>query len=134
MTPDVAEHFNTYPPEARDYLRQVRQLIIEVAGEQQLGTVEETLKWGEPSYKVAGGSPVRFDWKAKQPDQCALYFVCTTRLVETFREVYGAELEFEGKRAIVLNPNKPLPEAVLRHCIDMALRYQQLKHLPLLGA
>ena len=134
MTPEVAAHFKTYPPEARDYLTQVRQLILDVASEQQLGAVEETLKWGEPSYKVAGGSPVRFDWKPKQPDQCALYFVCTTRLVDTFREVYGAELEFEGNRAIVLDPRKPFPEAVLRHCIGLALRYQSVKHLPLLGA
>lgn len=134
MTPEVARHFDGYPEPARVCLEQVRQLILDVAAEHQLGEVEETLKWGEPSYKVKGGSPVRLDWKAKQPDQCALYFVCTTRLVETFREVYGDELSLEGKRAILLDPSQPLPQATLRHCIEMALRYQQLKQQPLLGA
>lgn len=134
MAPEVARHFARYPENARACLSQVRQWIFDLAGEYQLGEIEETLKWGEPSYRVRGGSPVRLDWKPKYPDQCALYFVCTTSLVETFREVYGAELDFEGKRAIVLDPNQPLPEAALRHCLAMALRYQSLKHLPLLGA
>ncbi|PTY36864.1 hypothetical protein BGP77_06150 [Saccharospirillum sp. MSK14-1] len=134
MTPEVAAHFTTYPPEVREYLHQVRQLIVDVAKEHQLGSVEETLKWGEPSYKVKGGSPVRFDWKPKQPSECALYFVCTTRLVETFREIYGDELVFDGKRAIRLSLAQPFPEGPLAHCIAMAHQYQSVKHLPILGA
>lgn len=134
MTPEVAAKFNSYPEPAASRLKQIRELIHQVAAEQKLGDVAEALKWNEPSYSVKGGSPVRFDWKAKHPEQVAMYFICTTSLVETFRELYRHELEFEGQRAICLPLDQSFPEAPLRHCIELALRYQQLKHLPLLGA
>lgn len=134
MDATLAAKFASYPPPARQRLQQIRELILALAAEHQLGAVDESLKWGEPSYKVRSGSPVRMDWKAKDPDHTALYFICTTTLVETFREIYGDELNFEGKRAILLDLNQPLPEAPLRHCLELAMRYQQVKHLPLLGA
>ncbi|WP_108124569.1 DUF1801 domain-containing protein [Saccharospirillum mangrovi] len=134
MTPEVTAKFASYPKPAASRLKQLRDIIHQIAAEQSLGDVTESLKWNEPSYSVKGGSPVRFDWKAKHPEQIALYFICTTSLVGTFRELYRQELDFEGQRAIVLSLDQPLPEAPLRHCIELALRYQQLKHLPLLGA
>ena len=51
-----------------------------------------------------------------------------------FRELYAEELEFQGNRAIILSLSQPLPEAVIKHCLELALTYQQRKHLPLLGA
>lgn len=112
---------------------QVRDLIYQVALENSLGDVEETLKWGEPAYLVKGGSTLRVDWKAKSPDSLYLFFNCNTILVETFREVFFDVFEFEGKRAIKLDLNKALPDEELLECIVATLRYHKLKHLPLLG-
>ena len=42
-----------------------------------LKELEETLKWGEPSYLVKKGSTIRMDWKSKAPNQYAMYFKCT---------------------------------------------------------
>ena len=63
--------------------------------------LEETLKWGEPSYLVKKGSTIRMDWKVKTPDQYAMYFKCTSKLVPTFRELFGDLFKYEKNRAIL---------------------------------
>lgn len=134
MNPDIKAKFEHYPSVARRQLESVRELILRVADENALGEVEETLKWGEASYLVKGGSTVRIDWKPKNPDAIKVFFHCQTRLVETFRELYPSELEYEGKRAIVIPLNASIEQGPLAHCLLMALRYHSLKHLTLLGA
>lgn len=134
MQAEVQEKFNSYPKHIKPLLTQLREVVFSIAEESNLGEVEETLKWGEPSYQVKGGSPVRMDWKEKFPDQYFLFFNCQTRLVETFRELYPETLEFEGNRAIVLYSNKKLPKKTIRHCIEMAMNYKSIRKLPLLGA
>ena len=126
----VQEKFNSYPTPIREKLLALRQLVLEAADT----PLEETLKWGEPSYLVKGGSAVRFDWKEKTPQQYFLFFNCKTKLVDTFRELYSGDLEFQGNRAIVLNLNEPIPSAILQHCIELSLKYKSIKHLALLGA
>ncbi|PHR98861.1 MAG: hypothetical protein COA78_25735 [Blastopirellula sp.] len=130
----IQNKFDSYPKDAKAVLLQVRSLILEIAQQQDLGAVEETLKWGEPSYLVKGGSAVRFDWKEKTPQYYYLFFNCKTKLVDTFRELYSDDLEFQGNRTIVLNLSEPLPTAILQHCIELSLKYKSIKGLPLLGA
>ena len=134
MERNVKQKFDTYPKEAYAKLIQIRTAIYEVAAEDNIGAVTETLKWGEPSYLARGGSTVRMDWKPKFPDQVCLYFHCQTILVDTFKEIYRDILMFDGNRAIVLPLSDDLPIEALKHCISMSLRYHQIKHLPLLGA
>ncbi len=112
---------------------QLREIVFSVAEEFDLGEIEETLKWRELSYKSKNGSPVRMDWKLKTPNWYFLFFHCQTKLVDTFRELYSEVLEFEGNRAIVLHVETDLPNNAIRHCIELAMRYKAIKHLPLLG-
>ena len=134
MNKAVKSRFDEYPDNVRVRLAEVRSLVFQIALELDLGEVDETLKWGEPSYSVKTGSPLRMDWKPKSPNHYYLFFNCQTKLVETFRELYGEELEFEGNRAVVLNLSTPLPEIAIKSCIELALTYKKRKHLPLLGA
>jgi hypothetical protein len=134
MKAEVQERFDRYPAHIRPHIFRLREIVYRVAEDQDLGDIEEALKWGEPSYHVKCGSPIRMDWKVKYPSQYFLFFHCQTKLVDTFRELYSEVLEFEGNRAIVLHANKKLPEEVIRHCIEMAMNYKKIKHLPLLGA
>lgn len=132
---DVAEIFNAYPQSIRKKMLFLRQLIFDTAMEiDGLGQVNETLKWGEPSYIVKGGSTVRMDWKRSSPAQYALYFHCRTRLVDTFREIYRDKFRFEGNRAIIFSENDEIPVEELKHCIALSLTYHKRKSLPLLGA
>ena len=110
-------------------------MVLKVASEiDGLEKLEETLKWGEPSYLTKYGSTVRMDWKEKNPEQFAIYFKCTSSLVPTFKTIYKDKFNFEGNRAIVFKLNDKIPDAELKHCISMALTYHKIKHLPLLGA
>lgn len=132
---DVREKFGTYPPAIKNRLMFIRQLIFEVASE--LGDdddVEETLKWGEPSYRTKNGSTLRIDWKASSPEQYRIYFHCSTQLINTFKELYRDKFAFDGNRAIVFTENDDIPESELKQCISMSLSYHRIKHLPLLGA
>ena len=104
--PAVAAHFQRYPPAVRQQMLDLRELIFDVAaGTEGVGELQETLKWGEPAYVTAqsgSGSTVRMDWKARQPDQYAVYFNCNTGLVDTFKMMFPHDFGFEGRRAIVL--------------------------------
>lgn len=130
----VQEKFDGYPDHVKIILLELRSLVLDIVHVHNLGEVEETLKWGEPSYLVKTGSTVRFDWKQKSPESYFIYFNCKTKLVDTFRELYSNDLEFQGNRAIVLRLNEPMPTSILRHCIELSLKYKSVRHLPLLGA
>ena len=67
------------------------------------------------------------DWKESVPDQYAMYFNCNTRLVDTFREIYGDQFRFEGNRAIVFDEADPIPIDELSDCISLALTYHLRK-------
>lgn len=134
MNADVKNKFDSYPDDIRAQMMQLRTVIFEVAASEQLGDIDESLKWGEPSYNCQHGSAVRINWKADKPDHLSVYFNCNTSLIATFSEIYAGRLNFNGNREIVVTLNAPLPMAELRDCFSMALRYHQIKHLPLLGA
>ncbi len=68
---------------------------------EDVNALEETLKWGEPSYLTKGGITLRMDWKDRALDRYEMYFNCNTSLVDTFKEVYGDVFTFEGNRVIV---------------------------------
>lgn len=121
--------FQTYPEEIRAKLNYLRSLIIETATENEaVEEIEETLKWGEPSYLVKKGSTIRIDWKPKTPDQYAMYFKCTSKLVPTFRKIYGGLFAYEKNRAILFNINEDVPKKELKACIELALTYHSIKN------
>lgn len=133
--PEVARVFAGYPEPMRKKMMRLRQLVLDTASETEgVDKLEETLKWGEPSYLTKGGSTLRMDWKDRAPHEYAMYFNCNTSLVNTFKELYEDVFTFVGNRAMVFGETDELPMDELEHCISLALRYHRLKHLPLLGA
>ncbi len=132
---ELASVFDSYPSAMRKKLLFLRQLIFDTASETDLGNgLEETLKWGEPGYITRSGSTIRIAWKKSKPKQYAMYFHCKTKLVDTFRAIYGDTFRFEGNRAIIFDENDSVSIDELKHCIALALTYHKIKHLPLLGA
>ena len=107
--PQVDSVFDNYPEHVRPKLLDLRELILQTAAEIGIDQVEETLKWGEPSYIARHGSTIRMDWKQRSPDQYALYFQCTSQLVPTFRNTFDGLMDFEGNRAIVGANNFKMP-------------------------
>ena len=129
--PAVAAVFQTYPKSVRDRLITLRQLIFATAqATEGVGPLEETLKWGQPSYlttESGSGSTIRIDQVKSEPGQYALYFHCQTNLVATFRDMYPDELKFGGNRCILLDANEAIDKNALRHCISLALTYHMRK-------
>ena len=103
--PEVAAVFESYPIEIRTKLMFLRQLILDTAAStKSVGVIEETLKWGEPSYltpKTKSGSKIRIAWKASQKNEYAMYFKCTANIVPAFKERYPTEFEYGGNRSII---------------------------------
>lgn len=130
----VDEIFAGYPEVVRPKMQNLRKLVIATAEETEgINELQETLKWGEPSFVTRNGSTLRIDWKKKAPDQYALYFKCTSRLVPTFRTLFEHKFQYEGNRAIVFKLHDKVPETELKECIKAALRYHKVKHLLTLG-
>jgi len=126
--PKVEVVFKNYPKNVRKKMLFLRELVFETAKEtEEIDTIEETLKWGEPSYITKKGSTLRMDWKEKKPEQYAMYFKCTSRLVETFKSVFGSTFNYEGKRAIVFQLDDKIPTKELKQCIKTTLLYHQVK-------
>jgi hypothetical protein len=124
--PAVEAVFDTYPKPVNAKLLELRRLILDTAKKTKgVGALEETLKWGQPSYltpETKSGSTIRIDQVKAEAGQYAVYFHCQTNLVETFRELYP-ELRYGGNRCIILDAKDKVPEAELRHCVALALTY-----------
>jgi hypothetical protein len=105
----------------------LRRLIFDVAAATDgVGELEETLKWGQPSYlttRSGSGSLVRIDRVKSRDGAYAMYFHCQTTLVDTFKEMYRGRFKFEGNRSIVFGADDEVPVTALRHCISLALTY-----------
>jgi hypothetical protein len=125
--PAVEALFDAYPTPLKAKLKALRRLIFETARTTEgVGALQETLKWGQPSYltpETKSGSTIRIDQVKSTAGQYAVYFHCQTGLVDSFRELYPTELRFGGNRFILLDVKDELPRAELRHCVALALTY-----------
>lgn len=133
INPEVASVFNSYPAKIRTKLMFLRKLIFDTAAEiEGVGELEETLKWGEPSYltpKTKSGSTVRIAWKMSQKEQYSIFFKCTANLIPTFREKFPRKFKFSGNRSIDLYIDDEVPVKELKKCIALALTYHLNKKL-----
>jgi len=131
--PAVAAVFAGYPARTQAKLLALRRLILETAAKTPgVGALQETLKWGQPSYlttETGSGSTIRIDRvkpeAGDERERYALYVHCQTTLVSTFRQLYRDQLTFGGNRSILLDADQPLPKPALRHCIALALTYHR---------
>jgi Domain of unknown function (DU1801) len=132
--PTVDTVFRAYPAPIRARLLALRRLIFDTAKTTNgVGRLEETLKWGQPSYLTAetkSGSTIRIDQVKSTANQYAVYFHCQTDLVATFRELYPKEFSFGGNRSILLSAGDKIPEPALRHCLALALTYHLNRRKP----
>ena len=136
---DVASVFDSYPKEMQNKIKHLRKLILETASDieenskiQSIGNVEETLKWGEPSYLTSqskSGSTIRIAWKKVNSDKYSIFFKCTANLVPIFKEKYPDTFDYGGNRSLSFSLSDAIPETELKQCIAMALTYHRNKNL-----
>lgn len=128
--PAVKSIFNAYPEPLKTRLLALRQLIFETAAVTDgVGKLNETLKWGQPSYLTAetkSGTTIRID-SLKAPKQYGMFVHCQTSLLPTYRELFSGVLKFDGNRCVVFDAPDELSEDIVRDCIARALTYHQTK-------
>lgn len=129
--PKVAAVFDAIDEPIRGRLLTLREMVFDTAANTPgVGALEETLKWGQPSYltpSTKSGSTIRIDKVKSNPEHYAMYFHCQTSLVGTFRELYSDEFTFIANRCILFDVKEEVPTGILRHCIALALTYHLRK-------
>lgn len=125
--PNVQSVFDGYPDVTREKLMRLRQLIFEVAAETEgVGSIEETLKWGQISYltqQPKSGTTIRIDEYQADSEQIAFFVHCQTSLVDTFRQMYPDSFRYEGNRAVIWDDLDEKQVHILKHLIELALTY-----------
>ena len=123
---NVYEKFMMFPGDRRDYLYHLRELIFDVAAaDPRIGPLSEELRWGDPSYitaKTNAGSTVRLGLSGHM--RVALFFHCKTTLVEDFRAIYSDFLDFSKNRAVLIDPQSPPEDEIIKHCVSASLLYK----------
>ncbi len=128
-SPEFEAKMESYPDFVRDKLKYLRTLVIQTAKEiPEITVLEETVKWKEPSFVTKTGSTLRIDWKPKTPNQYQMYFKCTSKLVETFKLVFGNLFEYEKNRAIIFQLDQEIPTEIVKKCIKATLLYHKIKN------
>jgi len=124
----VADVYDSYEDDVRRELLQLRRLIFDTAAETAgVGPIDEALKWGQPRYlttETGSGSTIRLAPIASVIQQdYAMFFICYTDLVTTFRDLFGDALTYDGNRALLFRIGTAQPEQELRMCIRLALTH-----------
>lgn len=119
-----------WPVKARNTLWQCREIFETVAKQAAVGTLDETLKWGQPSWrptKPRTGSTLRMDWNPKFPDQLSLFVDCKTDLAARMQTLYPHLSENDGQRHLAISLDAPLPVQAITHLADMTFTYHRAK-------
>ncbi|MEM9633884.1 MAG: DUF1801 domain-containing protein [Pseudomonadota bacterium] len=128
--PAVLALLESYPEDLSSALKALREIILETAAEHtDIGELQETLKWGQPSYltvRPKTGTTVRIDRDKSELGDYALYVNCQSSLVSDWRTLFP-DLTFGGDRSVHFKLVEPLPEEAARHMITMALTYHSRK-------
>lgn len=120
----VAKAFDDFEPKVGAALLELRELVFVVAAEiDRLAGVEESLKWGQPSYapKPKTGTPIRLGL-TKSGDPTLLVH-CQTSLVADLEADNAHGLRTTDNRAVILPEHGVMDHPGLRGFVRAALTY-----------
>ncbi|SCZ54215.1 protein of unknown function (DU1801) [Epibacterium ulvae] len=125
QTTPVAAAFEAFAPDQQQILLQIRALIFATAAQlPEVGAIDETLKWGQPSYvpkKRNTGTPLRLG--CPKSGGVAVYTHCQTTVIPQFRDLFPDHFQYDGTRAVHLATTQAVPNEQLEFLIRSALRY-----------
>ncbi|MCF2905120.1 DUF1801 domain-containing protein [Octadecabacter sp. CECT 8868] len=125
QTSAVSAAFDDMQDNHRAGLLAIRTLIFEQAHALPVGRIEETLKWGQPSYATPdtkAGTPIRLG--TTKSGHLAVFTHCQTTVMSDYRALAPPEMKFDGNRAVHLSPDMPIPLAEITPLIRAALTYR----------
>lgn len=119
-----------WPAPAANALWQCRAMFHDSARRCDVGTLDEALKWGQPSWRPRRnrtGSTLRMGWNPAQPSHISLFVDCKTDLAARLQELYPQLTGNDGRRQIILDLDHPLPEQAIAHLADMTFTYHKAR-------
>lgn len=126
LNPETAHVFSQYQSQTKQTLLIIRQWIFDIAqSSDEIGEIEECLKWGEPSYVThspKSGTTLRLSQLKSNPTEYALCVHCQTTLIEEFRQVYP-DFKYDKNRGVIFDSNKPVATDAVKQFIYLALSY-----------
>ena len=120
----------SWPTAAQHMLWTCRALFHDIAEQAEVGTLDETLKWRQPSWrptKPRTGSTLRMDWNPKFPDKLSLFVDCKTDLAARMQDIYPDLPVNDGQRHIAIALDAPLPKQAIAHLAEMTFTYHRAK-------
>jgi hypothetical protein len=121
----VKAAYDAFSPDARDMGLTLRDLIFSVAKDNpQVGEIEETLKWGQPSYltpQTKAGSTLRIG--VPKQGGAALFAHCATDIISTYARTFPGTDQIEGNRSVIFTRPDMIVPGRLRLLIYHALTY-----------
>jgi hypothetical protein len=126
LNPEIGLVFDACQPLTKQALLTIRQWIFEIAeNSDEIGKIEECLKWGEPSYASyapKSGITLRLSQLKSNQAKYGLFVHCQTTLIEEFRVAYP-ELKYDKNRGIIFDNNQPITTDAVKQFIYLALTY-----------
>lgn len=138
MTPpfacdQIAAAFDLPDEQARKGLMALRSLIFETAASlPEVDSVEEALRWGQPSYISRKGTPLRLG--VPKSARFGLFVHCQSRVIPNYLERYPAWDRVEGTRAVLFDrPDQIEPFRhgwLIRHALTYKVKVAKTGHAP----
>ena len=122
----IFQVFASMPADVATTLRAARLDILRAAAaSDEVGQLDETLKWGEPAYLTCApktGTTLRLGLIG---GQAAVMVPCSTTIIDDARAIFGPLPELSGKRGLVLGGQRQ----VFDYVADAALHYHLHKRV-----
>lgn len=121
ISPEIQAAYDTFPASVRNGAMALRALIYETA--KGIDAPTECLRWGQPSYITPIGSTLRIG--IPKSGGFALYVHCQSTVISQFSQVFGADFQIEGNRAVLFQTVDEIQPEKLGLLIKHALTYTQ---------
>lgn len=125
QTPKVKAAYDAFGQKQRVIALILRELVFEVAMDTpQAGEVEETLKWGQPSFitpKTKSGSTLRIG--VTKSGDTGLYAHCGTSIISDYAATFPGDDRIDGNRGVLFSTADDIAKDRLRHLIRHGLTY-----------
>ncbi|KIN61368.1 hypothetical protein Z945_2360 [Sulfitobacter noctilucae] len=121
-----ANHIADWSAPAQKAAQTCRALFAQIATQNGIGTKDESLKWGQLSWRPERprtGSTLRMVWAPDTPDTLSLFVDCKTDLASRMSTLYPDVAGNDGRRCITFDLTAPLPEQAVAHLAQMTFTY-----------
>ena len=117
--------FDAHPAPVRARLLDLRARILDIGAALPIGPIEESLKWGQPSYatpQTKAATPIRLG--ATKDGTPAIFTHCQSGVIGQVRAISPPGVTFDGTRALHLPLDSPPPDDIIDALIRTALTYR----------